>query len=65
LIRDNKIITWTNNSLTEDIQPTMVLLEKITQRTTDQERTCSPIEVTADLMVIMDLKVTNPISMLP
>jgi len=43
----------------------MVLLEKITQRTTDQERTCSPIEVTADLMVIMDLKVTNPISMLP
>jgi len=43
----------------------MVLLEKITQRTTDQERTCSPIEVTADLRVIMDLKVTNPISMLP
>jgi len=43
----------------------MVLLEKITQRTTDQERTCSTIEVTADLMVIMDLKVTNPISMLP
>jgi len=65
LIRDNKIITWTNNSLTEDIQPTMVLLEKITQRTTDQERTCSPIEVTVDLRVIMDLKVTNPISMLP
>jgi len=65
LIRDNKIITWTNNSLIEDIQPTMVLLEKITQRTTDQERTCSLIEVTADLMVIMDLKVTNPISMRP
>ena len=65
MIRDNKIITWTNNSLTEDIQPTMVLLEKITQRTTDQERTCSPTEVTADLRVIMDLKVTNPISMLP
>ena len=65
MIRDNKIITWTNNSLTEDIQPTMVLLEKITQRTTDQERTCSPIEVIADLRVIMDLKATNPISMLP
>jgi len=64
LIRDNKIITWTNNSLTEDIQPTMVLLEKITQRTTDQERTCSPTEVTADLRVTMDLKVTSPTSML-